>query len=68
VKNVLRITFAILFLISIYLLPTGIAMLRRVRNAGSIAVVNVLLGWTLVGFVVAFAWSVRSQESAGGRA
>jgi hypothetical protein len=61
VKNALRITFGIVFLCTLYLAPTGIAMLRRVPNAGSTAVVNLFLGWTLVGYVIAAAMALRSR-------
>jgi hypothetical protein len=44
-----------------YLLPTLIAVIRHVPNAGSVAVINILLGWTFVGWVAALAMSVRSQ-------
>jgi len=60
-KNILRISFGVLFIATLYLLPTGVAMLRRARNVGSVAVLNTLLGWTLVGYVVALALSVRSH-------
>jgi len=62
-KNVLRIVFGILFVLTLYLLPTGIGMLRRVRNIGSIAVVNVLLGWTIVGLVVSLAMALRTPDA-----
>jgi len=61
-KNILRIVFGILFVVSIYLIPTGIAMLRRVRNAGSIAALNVLLGWTLLVWAITLAMAVRSKD------
>lgn len=60
-KNILRIGFGVLFIATLYLLPTGVAMLRRTRNVGSVAVLNTLLGWTLIGYVVALALSVRSH-------
>ena len=44
-----------------YLLPTGIAIGRRRTNTGSIFVLNLLLGWTLVGWVVALVWSVAQD-------
>lgn len=40
-----------------YLLPAIIAERRRHRNKGAIAVLNVLLGWTFLGWVVALIWS-----------
>lgn len=46
----------------LYFLPAVIALLRGHRNAGAITVLNLLLGWTLVGWVVALVWSFTSQE------
>ena len=36
-----------------YLLPWAIAATRGKSNSGSIALVNLLLGWTVVGWIVA---------------
>ena len=47
--------FAIGLLFSIYFLPAIIAFAREMRNAGSVLVINLFLGWTLVGWVVALA-------------
>jgi hypothetical protein len=44
----------------IYFLPTGIALWRRHANWIAILIVNFFLGWTLVGWVVALAWSCLS--------
>ncbi|MBY4575974.1 hypothetical protein ACN94_20730 [Gordonia paraffinivorans] len=49
----------LLFLIGLYLLPSIIAQLRKVPNKGSTIVINVFLGWTIVGWVVALAMAVR---------
>ena len=46
------------FLLSIYLFPFIIAKGRGMRNAGSILVLNLFLGWTLLGWVVALSWAV----------
>jgi hypothetical protein len=43
-----------------YFLPTIIATLRNHRNAGAIVAVNVLLGWTFIGWVVALVWSMTN--------
>jgi Superinfection immunity protein len=40
-----------------YMLPTSIAIARNHKNAAPIAVVNLFLGWTMLGWVVAFAWA-----------
>ena len=47
-----------------YLLPVIVAGNRHHPQTGPIAVVNVLLGWTLLGWVVALAWAV-SQVKGG---
>ena len=45
--------------IGLYFLPTIIAHQRGVSSIWSIAVLNLFLGWTLVGWVVALALAVR---------
>lgn len=45
---------------ALYLLPVLIGSIRRVPDIGSIAALNVLLGWTLIGWVVALAMALRS--------
>lgn len=51
------ITFA--FSLAIYFLPTIIAVAGKRRNALSIFLLNLLLGWTFIGWVVALVWSVK---------
>lgn len=47
---------------ALYLLPTFEAWLRKHQNTSSIALVNILLGWTLIGWVVAEAWALKRAE------
>lgn len=47
----------------VYFAPTAIALLRRHHAFASIAVVNTLLGWTFIGWVVALAWSVSTKRA-----
>ena len=42
-----------------YLLPVLIGSARRVPDIGAVAVINILLGWTLAGWVVALAMALR---------
>ena len=44
----------------VYLIPSSIASLRRHPQSGPITVINILLGWSLVGWVAALAWAVSS--------
>lgn len=41
----------------IYFLPTLIGVLRKKANSTSIFVVNLFLGWTVIGWVVCLAWA-----------
>lgn len=53
----------ILYLILItfmYWLPSIVGRHRGVPNLGSVAVINLFLGWTLIGWVVAMAMASRS--------
>ena len=45
---------------ALYLLPVLIGLARRVPDIGSVAAVNVLLGWTLLGWAAALAMALRS--------
>jgi hypothetical protein len=46
--------------LAFYFLPSLIGAARRVPNLGSIVVINLFLGWTFVGWVVALAMPARS--------
>lgn len=45
---------------ALYLLPVLIGWRRRVPDLGAIAVINVLLGWTLIAWIAALALALRS--------
>ena len=47
---------------ALYLLPVLIGWIRRVPDLGSVAVINVLLGWTLIGWAAALALALRSAR------
>lgn len=44
----------------LYFLPWLIALVRGHHNAGAIFLLNLLLGWTVIGWLVAFIWSFTS--------
>ena len=44
-----------------YLLPTSIALVRRVPT-GACFLVNLLLGWTVIGWIVALILAFRTPE------
>jgi hypothetical protein len=45
----------------VWLVPIMIALIRHVPNTGSVIVIDLLTGWTLVGWVVALAMACRSH-------
>jgi len=45
-----------------YLLPSVIAYTRHHHNADAIFALNLLLGWTFLGWVVALVWSLTSTK------
>lgn len=45
----------------IYLSPTGLAVYRDCRAAVWIALVNILLGWTILGWFAALGWAVSGK-------
>lgn len=46
-----------------YMLPTIEAKLRDHTNVASIALVNLFLGWTLLGWVAALVWAFKKPEA-----
>ena len=50
----------ILFGLSIYFLPTIVG--SKHRNVASIFILNLLLGWTFLGWVIALIWSASKSN------
>jgi len=49
----------VIALIAAYWAPTIIAAVRRVQGIGSVVVVNLFTGWTVIGWVVALGMAFR---------
>lgn len=57
-----------LFLLAaIYLLPAGVAHTRKHKNSGAIIGLNILLGWTVLGWIGAFVWALTGNVDASRR-
>jgi len=50
---------------ALYLLPVLIAWVRRAPDPGVVAVINLFLGWTFIGWVIALALALRPARPAG---
>lgn len=55
---------AVLVLGFMYFMPSVVGAIRKVPNLGSVMVINLFLGWSLIGWVVAMAMAARSVPSA----
>ena len=55
--------FAFLGLLA-YLTPTAVAAAREHHQTGAIFVTNLLLGWTLLGWIAALIWSATAVKKA----
>jgi hypothetical protein len=58
---VYQVAFA--FGVGIYFLPTIVALARHAIRWPTVAVVNVLLGWSLIGWAVALVMAFRTTKS-----
>ena len=61
VGNLLGPLMVLAVLFILYMLPWLIALERKHPNSAPIFVVNLFLGWTLIGFVVCLAWAVGNK-------
>lgn len=61
-----KILFLLVGIVAIYILPTLVAVIFENPQKRKIVIINLLLGWTLIGWVVslimAFKKSVNSEE------
>lgn len=53
----------LLVMVPIYFVPLIVAAARRSRSLLGIGLLNVLAGWTFVGWVGALIWAVASESS-----
>lgn len=52
---------ALVFLVFLYISPTIVAEKRKHRNSSAILVLNLLLGWTILGWVIALIWALTDN-------
>ena len=51
-----------LFSLSIYLLPSLIAFIRKCPSLLSIFALNLFLGWSFIGWVASLVWALRKYD------
>lgn len=57
---------ALAVLVALYFIPLIIAAWRNMPNAVAISVLNVVAGWTFVGWVVALVWACLDKPAESG--
>jgi Superinfection immunity protein/zinc-ribbon domain len=61
VPSIILGPFFLLIVVLPYFLPTIIAIAKKKRNAGAIALLNIFLGWTIIGWIVAMVWAFTAD-------
>jgi hypothetical protein len=51
----------------LYFLPTIIAFVRSKRDAVAILALNLFLGWTAIGWIIAMVWALRQDAPIAAR-
>ncbi len=62
VSVILLTLLPILLALIVYFIPTVIAVRKQHTNKTAIILLNVFLGWTFIGWVVALIWSVMKKD------
>lgn len=52
---------AFLFIVGLYFLPTIIAAARHKQNTIAIGALNLFLGWSFIGWIVALIWALSAD-------
>lgn len=58
------VLIALILCLAIYFLPSIVAVVRDHKNTTGIALLNLLLGWTLLFWVGALVWAVLDGQKA----
>lgn len=58
------VAMGLVILLVAYFLPTGVALIRHKQNVLSIFLLNLFLGWSFVGWVVAIVWAASVDREA----
>ena len=50
-------------LAALYVLPSVVALAKRHRNGHAVVALNLLAGWTIIGWIVALVWAAYRDPS-----
>ena len=63
-QNSVQVVVLLAIAVAVYFIPNWIASARKHPNANAIFVTNLLLGWTVLGWIAALIWSFTSPTQA----
>jgi ABC-type transport system involved in cytochrome c biogenesis permease component len=52
-----------IIILLVYFMPTVIALLSKKKNTLAILTLNLLLGWTVLGWIIALVWAVTKDSN-----
>lgn len=52
----------LLLYLAIYFLPTIVCLIRKSDSRGQIFFTNLLLGWTVIGWIIALIWAIGKDK------
>lgn len=52
----------LLIIICLYFLPAMCASMRGTQGTGGILVLNIFLGWTAIGWIIALVWAFGGKK------
>ena len=61
-ENTINGMFWFFVMVFIYFIPSIVACCKKHTKENSIIVINLFLGWTFLGWVIALAWSVSESK------
>jgi hypothetical protein len=53
----------LILLLGLYFLPVIVAFIKEKKNAWAIFALNLCLGWTLIGWVIALVWALTYEKN-----
>lgn len=58
----IALILVLLFGLPVYVTPTIIAVIRKTKNLAAIILLNLLGGWTILGWVASLVWAIVADK------
>lgn len=57
--DLFRIAVGLVLILTLYMLPAGVALLLGHKDSLAIFTLNFFLGWTFVGWILSLVWALK---------